>query len=181
VKCPITQFSPVFCYFHFHSPKYLPWHPQSVFFPYMTDQVSHPRITPCKITVLYIYILKIANGNTFRFWTECQEITEIVKFSEFIHTSTDAQNIMLLIFSLPITFSSLNCRKYVKHFIPSTLQQGTHQYAALCNSTNHANQNISLYNYCPNIHVFPVWISILSLTFQQAYLLVCWASSSQNA
>lgn len=76
----------------------------------MTDQVSHPRKTPSKIMVLYICKLKIANGKTLRFWTECQEITEIVNLSEFLHTSTNAQNIMLRVFSLPRILSSLNCR-----------------------------------------------------------------------
>jgi hypothetical protein len=48
----------------------------------MTDQVSYPHNTSCKITVLYIYILKIANGNTFRLLTECHKFTENVKFSK---------------------------------------------------------------------------------------------------
>ena len=123
VKLPITQFSPVFCQFHFHTPSIFLGTLSLHSFLNMTDQVSHPHKIPHKIMVLYIYTLKIANGKTYRFWTECQEGTEIVKFSEFLHTSTKAQNITLLIFSLPRIFSSTNCRKYVKLFIPSNLNR----------------------------------------------------------
>jgi hypothetical protein len=149
----------------------------------MIDQVSHPHIRTHKIMVLYIYILKITNGKTYRFWTECQEVTGIVNFCEFLHTSTNATEHRAAHICSANIFPLLNCRQYVKLFIPSnshnlTTGHTTVRYFLHFNQSCKSEHQSVLFS---DTSVFSLWISVVFKTFEEAHLLVCWAASSQNS